>query len=267
MYLHFRKSGPVYGRSMKVVPQERVLSFVGQDFFVVFSARFLRLRILPMLAGAVSANPLAFFFFRLTAEHTYLFVERMIKMAEKSEMTRKKTSIFRIAISFWWLCCWRPGPSSSSLRQHCEFLRHEAQFHHCHVLPGISADTAAKTITAAGQAAVIGLLAGAICQFLPGTPWLNFISDRWAPSHGSSGRIPMKIGKVNFTAAAAAFLSTLLSGSAFVACLFLFLDAAAQSLAAYVPIVLCTAPSTPSSCSFSTFRSKRRCVNKTQEPA
>ena len=27
------------------------------------------------------------------------------------------------------------------------------------------------------QCAIIGLLAGAICQFLPGTPWLNLISE------------------------------------------------------------------------------------------
>ena len=27
------------------------------------------------------------------------------------------------------------------------------------------------------QCAIIGILAGAICQFLPGTPWLNFISE------------------------------------------------------------------------------------------
>ena len=27
------------------------------------------------------------------------------------------------------------------------------------------------------ECAIIGLLAGAICQFLPGTPWLNFISE------------------------------------------------------------------------------------------
>ncbi len=52
---------------------------------------------------------------------------------------------------------------------------------------------------------------------------------------------PMKIGKVNFTAAIATFLSTLLSGSTFVACLFLFLNAATKSLVAYVPIVLFTA--------------------------
>jgi hypothetical protein len=34
-----------------------------------------------------------------------------------------------------------------------------------------------KTGTAVVQAAIIGILAGAICQFLPGTPWLNFISE------------------------------------------------------------------------------------------
>ena len=27
------------------------------------------------------------------------------------------------------------------------------------------------------QALIIGVLAGAICQFLPGTPWLNLLSE------------------------------------------------------------------------------------------
>jgi hypothetical protein len=46
---------------------------------------------------------------------------------------------------------------------------------------------------------------------------------------------------VNFTAAVSTFLSTVISGSTFVVCLFLFLDAAAESLVAYVPIVFFTA--------------------------
>jgi hypothetical protein len=99
-----------------------------------------------------------------------------------------------------------------------------------------------KTGTAVVQAAIIGVLAGAICQFLPGTPWLNFISELLgAVCMALLVRIPMKIGKVNFTAAVSTFLSTVISGSTFVVCLFLFLDAAAESLVAYVPIVFFTA--------------------------
>jgi hypothetical protein len=100
----------------------------------------------------------------------------------------------------------------------------------------------AKLSTAVGQAAIIGILAGAICQFLPGTPWLNFISELLgAVCMALLIRLPMKIGKVNLTAAIATFLSTLVSGGTFVACLFLLLDAATKSLVAYVPIVLSTA--------------------------
>lgn len=100
----------------------------------------------------------------------------------------------------------------------------------------------AKTLPAVGQAAVIGILAGAICQFLPGTPWLNFVSEfLGAICMALLVRLPMKIGKISFTAAVATFVSTIVSGSAFIACLFLFVHAATKSLVAYVPIVFFTA--------------------------
>ena len=99
-----------------------------------------------------------------------------------------------------------------------------------------------KTSTAVGQAAIIGIIAGAICQFLPGTPWLNFISELLgAVCMALLIRLPMKFGKVNFAAAVSTFIATVVSGACFVVCLFLFLDAAAESLVAYVPIVLFTA--------------------------
>lgn len=99
-----------------------------------------------------------------------------------------------------------------------------------------------KLSTALGQAIIIGILAGAICQFLPGTPWLNLISEfLGAIVMALLIRLPMKIGKVNFTAAVSTFLATIVSGSTFVACLFLFVHAATKSLVAYVPIVFFTA--------------------------
>ena len=99
-----------------------------------------------------------------------------------------------------------------------------------------------KTSTGIAQAAVIGIIAGAICQFLPGTPWLNFISELLgAVCMALIIRLPMKIGKVNLSAAIATFISTIVSGSAFVICLFLFLHAEASSLVAYIPIVFFTA--------------------------
>lgn len=92
------------------------------------------------------------------------------------------------------------------------------------------------------ESAAIGLLAGAICQFLPGTPWLNFASELiGAVVMGLMIRLVMKIGKVNFTPAAATFVSTVVSGSVFVFCLFLFLNAEKSALVAYIPIVLGTA--------------------------
>lgn len=93
-----------------------------------------------------------------------------------------------------------------------------------------------------GQAAVIGLIAGAVCQLLPGTPYVNFISEfLGAVVMAALIRIPMKIGKVNLSAVVSTFSATVVSGGAFTVCLFLFIGADASSLVAYVPIVLCTA--------------------------
>lgn len=99
-----------------------------------------------------------------------------------------------------------------------------------------------KTSTAVGQAAVIGLLTGAICQFLPGTPWLNFVSELLgAVCMALLIRLPMALGKVNLQAAVATFISTVVSGATFVICLFVFVKATTQGLVAYVPIVFFTA--------------------------
>jgi cell shape-determining protein MreD len=92
------------------------------------------------------------------------------------------------------------------------------------------------------QAAIIGLLAGAICQLLPGTPYINFISEFFgAIAMAALILIPMKIGRANLQAAVSTFVATVVSGGIFTLCLFLLLGAAVSSLAAYVPIVLCTA--------------------------
>ena len=92
------------------------------------------------------------------------------------------------------------------------------------------------------QAAIIGLLAGAICQFLPGTPWLNLISELiGATAMGLLIRVPMKIGKFDANPMVSTFISTVLSGGAYTVCLFAFVKATTEGLVAYVPIVLCTA--------------------------
>ena len=92
------------------------------------------------------------------------------------------------------------------------------------------------------QAAIIGLLAGAICQFLPGTPWLNLISELiGAAAMGLLIRVPMKLGRFDANPMVSTFVSTVLSGGAYTVCLFAFVKATAEGLVAYIPIVLCTA--------------------------
>ena len=92
------------------------------------------------------------------------------------------------------------------------------------------------------QAGIIGLLAGAVCQLLPGSPYINFVSEfLGALCMAALIRVPMKVGRANLQTIVATFLSTVVSGGMFTVCLFVFLGASASSLVAYVPIVLCTA--------------------------
>lgn len=91
------------------------------------------------------------------------------------------------------------------------------------------------------QAGIIGLIAGAVCQLLPGTPYLNFISEfLGALTMAALLKVPLG-NHSNIKAAIASFIATVVSGGTFTICLFLFLGAASSSLVAYVPIVLCTA--------------------------
>ena len=90
--------------------------------------------------------------------------------------------------------------------------------------------------------AVIGILAGAICQFLPGTPWLNFISELLgAVAMFFMMKIPFRIKKMDLNPLLATFVSTVISGGSFVVCLLVFMGAETSSLVAYIPIVLGTA--------------------------
>ncbi len=92
------------------------------------------------------------------------------------------------------------------------------------------------------QCAVIGLLAGAICQFLPGTPYLNFISELLgAVAMFFMMKVPFKFGKVDLNPLLSTFVSTVISGGSFVVCLFVFMHMETSGLVAYVPIVLGTA--------------------------
>lgn len=93
-----------------------------------------------------------------------------------------------------------------------------------------------------GQSAVIGLLAGVVCQVLPGTPYINIVSELLgAICMAALIRVPMHIAGKNVSPAVSTFISTVVSGSAYAVCLLVLLGAATSSLVAYVPIVLCTA--------------------------
>ena len=92
------------------------------------------------------------------------------------------------------------------------------------------------------ECAIIGIIAGAVCQIFPGTPYLNFISELvGATAMGLLIKLPMTVKKFSLTPVVGTFVSTVLSGSTFVVCLFAFLHAAAASLTAFIPIVLFTA--------------------------
>lgn len=92
-------------------------------------------------------------------------------------------------------------------------------------------------------AAVIGILAGAICQFFPGTPYLNFASEfAGAIVMSLLIKIPLpKLGKIDFKPAVATLFSTFVSGGLYTVLMIFVLGADKATLAAYIPIVLCTA--------------------------
>ena len=90
--------------------------------------------------------------------------------------------------------------------------------------------------------AIIGLLAGAINQFLPGTPWLNLISEPLgAITMYFMMKVPLKAGKLDLKPALATIVSTVVSGGSFVICLFVLMHMESSGLVAYIPIVLGTA--------------------------
>ncbi|MBP5402099.1 MAG: hypothetical protein J6Y36_02950 [Treponema sp.] len=90
--------------------------------------------------------------------------------------------------------------------------------------------------------AIIGLLAGAICQFFPGQPYLNFASElAGAIAMGLLIKVSFNIKSFNFGPAVATFISTVISGGLYTVLLITVIKMAKGTLAAYIPIVLCTA--------------------------
>lgn len=90
---------------------------------------------------------------------------------------------------------------------------------------------------------IIGILAGAICQFFPGTPYLNFASElAGALVMGLLIMIPFKSRVVEIVlAAVSTFISTVVSGGIYTILLFVFIKSDPKAIMGYVPIVLGTA--------------------------
>ncbi|MBQ8509691.1 MAG: hypothetical protein IJ493_07270 [Clostridia bacterium] len=92
------------------------------------------------------------------------------------------------------------------------------------------------------ESAIIGILAGAVCQLFPGTPYINFGSEIiGALVMGLLIFVPMSIKGFSLQPIVSTFLSTVASGSVYTILLFLVANADASAMVAYVPIVLCTA--------------------------
>ncbi len=76
---------------------------------------------------------------------------------------------------------------------------------------------------------IIGLLAGAVCQFFPGTPYINFASELLgAVAMVLLMKIPMKIKKFSLAPIVGTFLSTLVSGFTFVGIMYVAFYAGAN---------------------------------------
>ena len=96
------------------------------------------------------------------------------------------------------------------------------------------------------EALIIGLLAGAVCQFFPGQPYINFASEAvGAVAMVLLLKIPMRVGKVSAAPVVCTFLSTLCSGFTFVGVMYLMYFSGADikptPLAAFLAIIWGTA--------------------------
>jgi hypothetical protein len=97
-----------------------------------------------------------------------------------------------------------------------------------------------------GEAAIIGILAGAICQFFPGQPYINFASElAGALAMCLLIRIPLDTGKIPVKTMLCTFLSTLVSGFSFIGIMYLMYYSGANitptPLAIFLAIIFGTA--------------------------
>lgn len=72
------------------------------------------------------------------------------------------------------------------------------------------------------EALLIGIIAGAVCQFFPGTPYVNLISEPiGAVVMALLTRLPLDLKRFSLKPAVGTFLSTLVSGMVFILTLYL----------------------------------------------
>jgi hypothetical protein len=96
------------------------------------------------------------------------------------------------------------------------------------------------------EAAIIGLLSGAICQFFPGQPYINFASELLgAIAMCLLIKIPLEKIKLPVKTLACTFLSTLVSGFSFIAVMYIMYYSGANitptPLAIFMAIIFGTA--------------------------
>jgi hypothetical protein len=96
------------------------------------------------------------------------------------------------------------------------------------------------------EAAIIGILAGAVCQFFPGQPYINFVSElAGALAMFLLCGIPFERIKLPVKTVICTFLSTLVSGFTFIGVMYLMyytgFDIAPTPLAAFMAIIFGTA--------------------------
>jgi hypothetical protein len=96
------------------------------------------------------------------------------------------------------------------------------------------------------EAAIIGILAGAICQFFPGQPYINFVSELFgAIAMCLLVKIPLEKIKIPVKPIICAFFSTLVSGFTFIAVMYVMYYSGADikptPLAIFMAIIFGTA--------------------------
>ena len=96
------------------------------------------------------------------------------------------------------------------------------------------------------EGAIIGVLAGAICQFFPGTPYINLVSEIFgALAMVLLCRLPLRAGRFDLRPIVCTALSTLVSGFAYVGVMYAAFYAGASivptPLAAFLGIIFGTA--------------------------